>query len=87
MEYTPIRVNQAVRTATITMRQARLYLHQKGMLEQLDALISTLDETSQIEWQYASTVGINNPIVQLLRAEFELTEEQVQEMFDEASKL
>ena len=77
----------AVRTTTITMRQVRLYLHQAGLTEQVESIISGLDEAAQIEWQYAATVDINSPIVQLMCAELGLTDEQVQEMFDEASKL
>lgn len=77
----------AVRTTTITMRQVRLYLHQSGLTDQVESLVSTLDEAAQIEWQYAATVEINSPVVQLMCAELGLTGEQVQEMFDEAAKL
>lgn len=76
-----------VHTTTITMRQARLYLHQAGLTDQVESLVSTLDEAAQIEWQYATTVEINSPIVQLMCAQLERTDEQVQEMFDEAAKL
>lgn len=69
------------------MRQARLYLQQEGMLEQVDALIRTLDQAAQIEWQYATTVEISSPIVRLMMTELALTEQQVQGMFDEASVL
>lgn len=72
---------------TITMRQARLYLQQKGLLEQVDALISTLDEAAQIEWRYASTVEISSPLVQMIAELLELTKEQVQTMFNEAGLL
>lgn len=77
----------AVRTTSITMRQTRLYLQQVGLTKQVESIVSELDTAAQIEWQYAPTVEIGSPIVQLLRAELELTEEQVQDMFDEASKL
>lgn len=72
---------------TLTMRQARLYLQQAGMLEQVDALISTLDTAAQIEWQYSSTVEISSPIVQFMRAQLGLSDEQVQTMFNEAGLL
>lgn len=76
-----------VRTTTITMRQVRLYLHQAGLTGQVESLVNELDEAAQIEWQYAATVEINSPIVQLMCAELELTGEKMQEMFDEAAKL
>lgn len=72
---------------TLTMRQARLYLHQKGMLDQVESAISGLDEAAQIEWQYAATVEIDWPIVQFIRTQLGLSDEQVQIMFDEAAKL
>lgn len=72
---------------TLTMRQARLYLQQEALLEQVDALISTLDHAAQIEWQYSTTVEISSPIVRLLMAELGLTDEQAQGMFNEASVL
>lgn len=72
---------------TLTMRQARLYLQQTGLLEQVDALISTLDTAAQIEWQYSATVEISSPIVQFMRAQLGLSDEQVQTMFNEAGLL
>lgn len=72
---------------TLTMRQARLYLQQAGLLEQVDALISTLDQAAQIEWQYATTVEVSSPTVRLMMTDLALTEQQVQGMFDEASAL
>lgn len=72
---------------TLTMRQARLYLQQEGMLGQVDALISTLDTAAQIEWQYSATVEISSPIVQLMRTQLGLSDEQVQTMFNEAGLL
>lgn len=72
---------------TLTMRQARLYLQQEGMLEQVDALIRTLDQAAQIEWQYAATVEMGSPTVFALASELQLTQAQLQEMFDAAAKL
>ena len=72
---------------TLTMRQARLYLEREGMLAQVDDMISTLDSAAQIEWQYSTTVEMGSPIVQFMTHELGLTEQQVQEMFNEADKL
>ena len=72
---------------TLTMRQARLYLQHAGMLQQVDTLVSTLDESARIEWQYSTTVEMSSPIVTALAAQLQLSAEQVQAMFDEASEL
>ena len=72
---------------TLTMRQARLYLEREGMLAQVDDMISTLDAAAQIEWQYSTTVEIGSPIVQFMAHALGLTEQQAQEMFNEASVL
>lgn len=72
---------------TLTMRQARLYLQHAGLLQHVDTLISTLDATAQIEWQYAATVEMGSPTVFALASELQLTQAQLQEMFDAAAKL
>lgn len=72
---------------TLTMRQARLYLQQAGLLQQVDALVSTLDESARIEWQYSTTVEMSSPIVTALAAQLHLSAEQVQAMFDDAALL
>lgn len=77
----------AVSITTITMRQARLYLHQAGLTDQVESIISGLDEAAQIEWQYATTVEIDWPIVQFIRNQLGLSDEQMQVMFNEAGLL
>lgn len=72
---------------TLTMRQARLYLLHVGLLQQVDELVSTLDESARIEWQYSTTVEMSSPIVTALAAQLQLSAEQVQAMFDDAAKL
>ena len=72
---------------TLTMRQARLYLQHAGLLQQVDTLVSTLDESARIEWQYSTTVEMSSPIVTALAAQLQLSAEQVQAMFDDAALL
>ena len=71
----------------VTMRQARLYLHQAGLLEQVDALVKTLDQAAQIEWGYASIVERHSKLLASLADHLELEKEAVDLMFAEASKL
>lgn len=74
------------RTA-LTMRQARLYLQRAGLLGQVDTLVGELDEAAQIEWQYATIVEMSSPIVIALAAALELSQQEMQEMFDAAAEL
>ena len=75
----------------VTMRQARLQLHKLDMLKDVQPAIDSLDEPqrteAQIEWDYATSIKRDNESVQLLIEKLELTDEQVDEWFLEASKL
>ena len=69
--------------SVVEMRQARLYLESVGLLDNIDAQIAAMDKTAQIEWGFAKTVDRNHPLVQGMN----FTEEQLDTMFQEASKI
>lgn len=71
---------------SITPRQARLYLLQNDMLEQVEALVAE-NKAFQIEWEYATTIERNNPLTQGMIAGLGLTEAQADAMFLGASAL
>lgn len=75
----------------VTMRQARLALHNNGLLSQVQPLIDALSEPektkAQIEWEYSSTVLRNNGFVSLISAGLGLTESQLDDLFIEANNL
>lgn len=71
---------------SITMRQARLYLLGAGLLEQVDSIVSQ-NEAWKIEWEYATDVVKNSPLVVALSSQLGLSSEAIDVMFDEASKL
>ena len=71
---------------SITMRQARLYLLSKGLLGMVDSIVSQ-NEAWKIEWEYASEVQRTNQLIPVLQESLALTDEQVDTMFIEASKL
>jgi hypothetical protein len=71
--------------ASVTMRQARLALHRAGLLDQVDAAIT--DAEARIEWEYATTVERNSPLVQNLAAGLGLTEQQLDDLFTQAAGL
>lgn len=70
----------------ITMRQARLKLLEVGLLDDVEALVAP-DRKSQIEWEYANEVYRQSPLVELVKEAVSLTDEQIDDMFLEASKL
>ena len=82
-------VSKAVPTIipqVITMRQARLQLLEVGLLDDVEALVA-LDRKSQIEWEYASEVYKESPLIESVKGALSLTDTQIDNMFVEASKL
>lgn len=71
---------------SITMRQARLYLLSKGLLGMVDSIVSQ-NESWKIEWEYATDVVKNSPLVAALAGELGLNVGDIDLMFSEASKL
>ena len=71
---------------SITMRQTRLYLLSLNLLDEVESFVSQ-NKAWQIEWEYASEVQRTNQLIVAMQQELELTNQQVYEMFLEASKL
>jgi hypothetical protein len=71
----------------VTMRQARLALLAAGLLDDVEALITQTDKAVQIEWEYATVVYRDSPLVESITSNLNLTAEQVNTMFSEASLL
>lgn len=73
---------------SITQRQCRLMLVQIGKYQEAVAFIeNSQDDTIKIEWEYASIIERSNPLVSHLGTQLELTKEQLDNLFVEASKL
>jgi hypothetical protein len=72
--------------SSITPRQARLKLLEANLLDNLEAVITT-NRAWQIEWEYATEVKRDSPLIDAVASEAGLTEEQIDQMFIEASKL
>ena len=71
---------------SITMRQARLYLLSIGLLNQVETVIARNEEW-KIEWEYATEVQKDSPLVLALAKELNLTPESIDLMFNEAGVL
>lgn len=72
---------------TITPRQCRVALLQKGMLADVEQMISQQDEATRITWEYALEFRRDDQLLIQLAASLGLTPEQIDEFFIEASKI
>lgn len=72
----------------VTMRQCRLELFDRGLLQQVQSIVDLQGGVVEIEWEYATIVEKQSPLVAAIAFNLNppLTEEQVDELFQEASK-
>lgn len=80
-EKTPAPVSGPVVPTSISMAQACLALYQSGLLDAVEALISDQGRAAQIEWQRRQTVERSHPLVQFVKTELPLTEQQLDDLF------
>ena len=75
----------------VSMRQARLALLGAGLLAQVEVAIEALPEPDKsaatIEWEYATELRRDHPLIATLTAELELTLHQVDELFIAAAAI
>ena len=76
----------------VTMRQARLALHQVGLLSQVESAISAIENTIEqeevkIEWEYSTILNRNHPWVQKLATTLGLNDTSLTDLFKHASQL
>jgi hypothetical protein len=71
---------------SITPRQARLKLLEVGLLDELEAVITT-NRAWQIEWEYATEVKRDSLLIDAIATQAGLTDEQIDQMFIDASTL
>ena len=71
---------------SITPLQSKLQLLEVGLLDDVDVMIAT-DRKVQLYWEYASVIERDNEVLLLMAGQLGLTEEQLDELFINASKL
>lgn len=75
----------------VTMRQAKLALLRAGLYEQVEQGIGTLPspqkEEAAIEWYYSSVMRRDKPFVSILGASLNLTEQQIDQLFQVAASI
>ena len=76
---------------SVTMRQARLALHQQGLLTQVNNAVASMPgaqgEAARIEWEFSNTVERNRSFVQSLAESLGLTPQQIDDLFTLAATL
>lgn len=77
---------EELKVKSITPRQARLKLLEANLLDDLEAVITT-NRAWQVEWEYATEVKRDSPLIEAVAVQAGLTETQIDQMFTEASKL
>lgn len=77
--------------SVVSMRQARLALLGAGLLSQVDTALDQMDEPNRsaamIEWEYATELRRDHPLVASLSAALELTEQQIDDLFMAAGSI
>lgn len=91
--YTPEEVAAALAAAapvvpaSVTPRQVRLVLLSQGLLASVEAMIDQQDEATKISWQYASEFRRDDPLLNQLAVNLNLTSQQIDDFFIEAAVL
>ena len=71
----------------ITMRQASIALELAELLVDVEMIVAALPRIYQIEWQRASVVLRDNPLVEMVRQQKAMTAEEIDLLFVTASTL
>lgn len=69
----------------VSSRQARIVLLNAGLLANVEAMIATQDEATRITWEYATEFRRNDPLLISLAQNLNLTEEEIDNFFIQAS--
>ena len=73
--------------SSITMRQCRLQLLSQGLLDDVEALIQSASQASQIEWEYATTVERSSSLVDTIAQSLTMSTEDLDLFFTNAAQL
>lgn len=87
VDKTPEEIKAETFVAQITPRQCRLWLSRAGLLGGVESMLQSVGGEALIEWEYASSIDRTHSLVQALVGQLGLTEDQLHQMFYEASKL
>ena len=77
---------EAIKPKVITMRQARLQLLAAGLLDDVENMLAA-DRAMSIWWEYSTELDMYHNMTKAMTDQLGMTQEQVDVMFKEASKL
>ena len=85
-------VPRVIVPTSVTPRQARLALLQIGKLDAVSAALTAIPDpaqrtAAQIEWEYATVIERNSPLVTSLAAGLGLTAADIDALFEAASRI
>lgn len=85
-------VPRVIVPTSVTPRQARLALLQIGKLDAVSAALTAIPDpaqrtAAQIEWEYATVIERNSPLVTSLAAGLRLTAADIDALFEAASRI
>lgn len=72
---------------SVTMRQCCLQLEIDGVLDDVEAAVSTMPKLAQIEWQRATNVQRSNPLVPAMQYILGWDDTRVDQFYTEGSQL
>lgn len=78
VEYTPA---PPISPEVVTIRQAKLALLAGGLLDEANAAVAAAGQAAQIEWEYATEVRRDSPLVAGIGPVLGLTESQIDALF------
>ena len=81
------RIKIARKSMIISMRQARLELLNRGLLDAVDSQIASMSQAAKIEWEYATEVKRDNPLVIQLQSSLSMSDADMDLFFLSASNL
>ena len=82
-----IEVEPKKQVASVTMRQARLALLAVDLLDDVEAAVAAAGRAAQIEWEYATDVQRNHPLIAAVQAAKGLTDADVDQLFISAAEM
>lgn len=80
-------VQEPIVPYSVSARQVRLLLLQQNLLSDVETMIAEQDKATQISWQYSSNFYRDDPLLNELAKNLNLSDEQIDEFFTLASKL
>jgi hypothetical protein len=83
----PVIQQEKPKTESISMRQARLELLNRNLLDDVNVALSSLSQAAQIEWEYATEVRREHPLVAQLSVLLNMSESDMDSFFDAAKLL